>query len=240
MLMVYFLMSMFVAITMAVQACAATAAVIAMKWILMGRRKQGSYDWDKSSYCQRWQVLLTIERLRHNCYGGNGIIGMLTGTHYAALYMRALGATIGKDCALWAGGKPTLLFTEPDLVTLGDRVCVDDASLVAHVNSHGHFNLNPLVVGSGSVLRSGSQLLSGAQMGEEVCLLEHTLVMAGDVVDDGGTQQGWPADAFDEIRVGDVWPGMNKERRAKAKIARLRARLNAKRAAVEARERQKM
>lgn len=35
----------------------ALATIVAAKWALFGRRKPGTYDWDKSSYCQRWQVL---------------------------------------------------------------------------------------------------------------------------------------------------------------------------------------
>ncbi|KAN0101457.1 acetyl-CoA synthetase-like protein [Hyaloscypha variabilis] len=149
---------------------------IGAKWLLHGRRKAGSYDWDKSSYCQRWQLLLTIEAIRRRCFGGNGVLGMLTGSHFIVLYFRALGAKIGKDCALFAGGRPSLVFTEPDLLTLGDRVVIDDASLVGHINSRGRFSLNELRVGSGS---------------------------AGDVADDGGIYQGWPADVFrgDRLRV---------------------------------------
>ncbi|MCJ1397237.1 hypothetical protein MMC11_000429 [Xylographa trunciseda] len=184
---------------MAAQAVVALSIVVCAKWALMGRRAPGKYDWDKSSYCQRWQIFLTVERIRRYCYGGNGIIGLLTGTHFAVLFFRALGANIGTDCALWAGGRASLLFTEPDLLTLGDRVAVDDASLVAHINSRGNFSLNALSVGDRSVLRSGSRLLSGATMGADACLLEHTLVMAGDVVEEGTTYQGWPADEF----VGD-------------------------------------
>ena len=126
---------------------------------------------------------------------------MFTGTYYCALYFRLVGAKIGKDCALFAGGELSLSFTEPDLLTLGDRVAVDDASLVAHINSRGNFSLNPLVVGDRSVLRTGSRLLSGATMGKDTCLLEHTLVMAGDEIEDGATCQGWPADAFTEARI---------------------------------------
>ena len=170
--------------------------VIASKWLLLGRRKPGSYDWDKSSYCQRWQLFLTIEAFRRRCFGGNGILGMLTGTHFCVLYFRALGAKIGKDCALFAGGRPSLVFTEPDLLTLGDRVTTDDASLVGHINSRGKFSLNELRVGDRSVLRSGSRLLSGAKMGNDCVLLEHTLIMAGDEADDGVVYQGWPADVF--------------------------------------------
>lgn len=121
---------------------------------------------------------------------------MLTGTHFCTMYFRALGANIGKDCALFVGGRPSLVFTEPDLLTLGDRVCVDDASLVGHINSRGWFSLRELKVGGGCVLRSGSRLLAGAKMGKGAMLLEHTLIMAGDEADEGTVYQGWPADVW--------------------------------------------
>ncbi|KAI7509587.1 acetyl-CoA synthetase-like protein [Hortaea werneckii] len=195
---------------MAVQSTLVLAFLIASKWLLMGRRQQGNYDWDKSPYCQRWQLFLKLESLRRHCYGGHGILGMLTGTHWIVLYFRALGLKCGKDCALFAGGLPSLMFTEPDLLALGDRVSVDDASLVGHINTRGKFDLNPLHVGDRSVLRSGSRLLSGARMEADACLLEHTLVMAGDVVDEGSTSQGWPAEEFrgnrtPTLKVGQTW-----------------------------------
>ncbi|KAJ3148312.1 hypothetical protein HDU86_007494 [Geranomyces michiganensis] len=204
----YFIFTGIISILMTLQALLASLIVIGAKWALMGRRRPGNYNWDLSSYCQRWQMFLTIETLRRHCYGGHGIMGLLTGTHYCTLYFRAMGATIGKDCALFAGGLPSLMFTEPDLLTLGDRVAVDDASLVSHINSRGHFNLNPLTVGTRSVLRTGSRLLSGAHMGDDTCLLEHTLVMAGDFVDHGVTMQGWPAQEFEQSRVPSL-PAMH-------------------------------
>ena len=119
------------------------------------------------------------------------MLGMLTSTFYAVLYFRALKVKIGKDCALFSGGRSSVLFTEPDLLELGDRVALDDASLVSHVNSRGYFSLNRLVVGHRAVLRSGSRLLSGVRMGADACLLEHGLIMAGDVADDGVKYQGF-------------------------------------------------
>jgi len=186
---------------MALQSIIVIAATIAAKWILMGRRKPGNYDWDKSSYCQRWQLFLKLETFRRHCYGSQGILGLLTGTQWITMYFRALGADIGKDCALFAGGLPSLMFTEPDLITLGDRVALDDCSVVGHINTRGRFDLNPLSIGARSVLRSGSRLLSGARMEEDSCLLEHTLIMAGDVVEGGTTSQGWPADDFTASRM---------------------------------------
>ncbi|KAI0873340.1 hypothetical protein GGS24DRAFT_517765 [Hypoxylon argillaceum] len=178
---------------LAAQSIFALSVVIAAKWILLGRRQPGNYDWDKSSYCQRWQLFMAIERIRRMCFAGHGILGLLTGTAYMTWYFRALGAKIGRDCALFVSGEPSLLFTEPDLLTMGDRVVVDDASLVGHVNTRGKFDLNTLHVGDRCVLRTNSRLLSGARMENDSCLLENTLIMGGDVVEEGATMQGWPA-----------------------------------------------
>ncbi|KAH8668558.1 hypothetical protein BX600DRAFT_538526 [Xylariales sp. PMI_506] len=195
-LMVWGFMTASIAVITTILAIGAVTIVIAAKWILIGRRTPGNYSWDESSYCQRWQIYLSIERIRRHCFRGSGVLGMLTGTHWLVLYFRALGAKIGKNCALFVNGQPSLMFTEPDLLTLGDRVVVDDASLVGHINTRGRFDLNELHVGNRCVLRTGSRLLSGASMMDGSCLMEHTLVMGGDVVDKNATLQGWPARVF--------------------------------------------
>ncbi|KAL4904485.1 hypothetical protein BDW74DRAFT_168483 [Aspergillus multicolor] len=175
--------------------------VIAAKWAVMGRRTEGAYHWDKSSYNQRWQFYLTVETLIKDSYRGIGVLPMLSGTAYLNTIYRLMGATIGKDCSLLSNGDPNILLTEPDMVTLGDRVAVDDASLVCHLNTRGEFELHPLVVGDRSILRTGSRLMSGATMGKDAGLLEHTLVLSGDCVDDAVTMQGWPAEPFEGRRV---------------------------------------
>ena len=88
---------------------------ITVKWVLMGRRKPGLYDWDQSSYCQRWQLQLTLSPLILKDFGTGGILAPLTGSTYIVWYFRALGASIGENCGLWVGGNPGLM-TEPDLV----------------------------------------------------------------------------------------------------------------------------
>jgi hypothetical protein len=84
------------------------------------------------------------------------------------------------------------MMTEPDLVQIGDEACVDDASLVAHINSRGRFTLNRVVVGPGATLKAFSRLLSGAAMMPRATVLEHTLVLGGDVVEEDSIWQGWP------------------------------------------------
>ena len=190
-----------IAILTTLQSVLALTIVIGAKWALLGRRQPGNYDWDKSSYCQRWQLFLCIEKLRRHCYGDLGILTLLTGTNWIVLYFRALGAKIGQDCALFASGSPSLMFTEPDLITLGHRVAIDDASVVAHINTRGKFDLNRLEIGDRCVLRTGSRLLSGAMMKQDSCLLEHTMVIGGDIVEERCTMQGWPAEKFLNSRI---------------------------------------
>lgn len=91
--------------------------VILAKWIVIRRRRDGRYAWDKSSYCQRWQLHLVLSRFIYKGYGNGGVLAPLTGTVYIVWYLRALGAKIGKDCAIYPGGKAGLM-TEPDLVTV--------------------------------------------------------------------------------------------------------------------------
>jgi acetyltransferase-like isoleucine patch superfamily enzyme len=135
-------------IVLNIQALIAILWTIGAKWLVIGRREAGPCEWDKSSYCQRWQLHLTLSRPLHRGYGNGGVLAPLGGSAYIVWYYRALGAKIGKDCAIWAGGKAGLM-TEPDLVELGDRVALDDCSVVAHINSRGKFALNKLSIGEG-------------------------------------------------------------------------------------------
>ncbi|KAI0737046.1 acetyl-CoA synthetase-like protein [Daedaleopsis nitida] len=186
------LISCWFVITLTIQAVIALLWVVVTKWVIIGRRVQGSYDWDKSSYCQRWQLHLVLSKPMYRGYGIGGILGVLGGSAYIVWYLRALGAKIGEDCAVFAGGRAGLM-TEPDLVELGDHVALDDCSVVAHINSRGNFSLNKLTISTSSAMRSGSRLLSGASMEENSMLLEHTLLTSGEIAESGGVYAGWPA-----------------------------------------------
>jgi len=169
---------------------------ILFKWVVIGRRVVGQQGWDTHSYCQRWQIYLTLEQIaRRPKVGdltGGGFMALLQGSWYLCWFFRRLGATIGQDVCLYPTSADPMM-TEPDLVTLDDGACIDSASLISHINSRGAFALNALKVGAGSCLRSTSRLLSGASMEANATLLEHTLVLGGDLVDENTIVQGWPA-----------------------------------------------
>ncbi|KAI0693792.1 acetyl-CoA synthetase-like protein [Cytidiella melzeri] len=190
-------------ILLTIQSVISLAWVIAWKWIVIRRRKEGSCPWDKSSYCQRWQLHLSLSKPLYRGHGNGGVLGTLTGSAYIVWFYRAIGAKIGKNVCIWAGGRVGLM-TEPDLVELGDRVSLDDCSVVAHINSRGMFALNRLNIAMGSAMRTGSRLLSGAQMEDYSMLMEHALLPSGDVAEAGGVYVGWPAKLLDPRRASAV------------------------------------
>ncbi|TFK39680.1 acetyl-CoA synthetase-like protein [Crucibulum laeve] len=188
----YGLIALCFVIVLNIQAVLALLWVIFTKWLVIGRRVEGRCDWDKSTYCQRWQLHLVLSRFLSKGYGNGGVLGPLTGSAYIVWYLRALGAKIGNNCSIFAGGR-TGLMTEPDLVELGDNVNLDDCSVVAHINTRGNFSLNKLKIGNGCALRSGSRLLSGASMEDNSMLSEHALLTSGEVAEAGKIYIGWPA-----------------------------------------------
>jgi hypothetical protein len=120
---IYGFISISFIIVLNLQAILALVWVIVTKWIVIGRRRDGRYAWDKSSYCQRWQLHLVLSRFIYKGYGNGGVLAPLTGTVYFVWYLRALGAKIGKNCAIYAGGKAGLM-TEPDLVHVSVSICL--------------------------------------------------------------------------------------------------------------------
>jgi hypothetical protein len=103
---------------------------IATKWVLIGRRAPGLYDWDQSSYCQRWQLQLTLSPLMFKDFNSGGALPLLSGSAYIVWYFRALGATIGENCGMWVGGKNGLM-TEPDLIEV---IIFWNCSLFIHIS----------------------------------------------------------------------------------------------------------
>ncbi|ORX46049.1 hypothetical protein DM01DRAFT_1339686 [Hesseltinella vesiculosa] len=161
---------------------------VGAKWLIFGQRQPGSYNWDESSYCQRWQFLLGIQQMFRRRF-----VSLTGGSGWILIYFRALGCRIGKRVCLYPNGADPAM-TEPDLVMLEDDVAVDMASLICHFNTLGNFMINPLKVGAGSVLQSGARLASGATMLEDCTLLSHTLILPGAMTDRGSVWQSYPGE----------------------------------------------
>ena len=77
---------------------------VTAKWVILGHREPGLHSWDRSSYCQRWQLYLTMQELRRGQLPSNGILDFIAGSQYLVWYFRALGCSIGKDVCLFPNG----------------------------------------------------------------------------------------------------------------------------------------
>lgn len=98
-----------------VQGVLSIILVVATSWLAFGQRQPGTYDWDQSKYCQVWNLHREFSQIMKDGSAEDGVLACLAGTAYIVWYHRLLGAKIGKNCALWAGGQ-TGVMTEPDLV----------------------------------------------------------------------------------------------------------------------------
>jgi hypothetical protein len=167
------------------QLCAQPIAVwlgVAYKWTVIGLRKEGGYNWDISSYNARWKLYTAVQFID---------LGAIGGTIFIVWWYKLLGCTIGKNCCLWPAGSD-LFLTEPDLVTMGEGVCLNKKSgVVCHLNSRGGFSLTAIKLGDRASCRALTKVTGGSGMGDDSLLLEHTLLMPGEKLGSGETRQGW-------------------------------------------------
>ena len=164
---------------------------ITAKWALLGRRREGRYNWDQSQYCQNWEFYQTVARVRrlHRV----STLDFISGTQFCTWYFKALGGKIGKDCCLYpAGGDPFM--PEPDLVNIGDRCVIDVASMVTHLNTRGNFELVKITLENNVTLRSQSRLQQGVQCEPGSMLLEKSLALTGEIIEANSVWQGTPAE----------------------------------------------
>merc|ERR1712070_312914 len=162
----------------------ASCAGIGYKWLLIGRRQPGEYDWDKSSYNARWKLYTTVSFID---------LGEICGSAYMVLWYRALGCKMGRNVCLWPQGSD-LYLTEPDLVVMGEGVCLNQKSgVVCHLNSRGGFSLSPISLGDRASCLAFTKVTGGSSMGKDALMQEHTPLMPGEELGDGEKRQGWIA-----------------------------------------------
>ena len=160
------------------------------KWTLMGRRQVGIYNYDTSSYAQRWELYQLICKIRK--FSRFNFLQFFYGTPYMAYYFILNGGNVGKGTCLYPAGADPFM-PEPDLVVIGDRCVIDCASLVCHLNTRGNFELMQIVMESDCTLRGRSRIQQGVYMESGSQLLEKSIVMTGEVVEADSVWVGCPA-----------------------------------------------
>ena len=75
----------------------------------------------------------------------------------------------------------------------GDRVVIDMASIVSHLNTRGNFELVKIKMEDHTTLRTRSRVQQGVYMETGSMLLEKSLALTGEVIDRDSVWQGAPA-----------------------------------------------
>lgn len=163
---------------------------LSAKWIFMGRRKPGRYNYDTSSYALRWELYQLTAKIRK--LSRLNLLQFIGGSPFMNWYVRCNGGKIGKDVCLYPAGADPFM-PEPDLVTIGDRTVVDCASIVCHLNTRGNFELAPIVLAEDCTLRTKSRVQQGVHMEPKSQLLEKSIAMTGECLDERSVWQGSPA-----------------------------------------------
>ena len=82
---------------------------------------------------------------------------------------------------------------EPDLVQMGDRCVIDVASVVAHLNTRGNFELVKIRLDNHVTLRTRSRVQQGVHCESGSMLLEKSLALTGEIIECNSVWQGAPA-----------------------------------------------
>ncbi|MDH3680553.1 MAG: peptide synthetase, partial [Acidimicrobiia bacterium] len=167
---------------------------IMAKWALIGRWQPGRFPIWSLRYVTFWFVKLLIQR--------NPLV-LFVGSPIYVLYLRALGARIGRGAVILSGNVPVCT----DLLTIGDNTVVrKDSSFTCHRAQAGMIEMGPVTlgrdafVGELTVLDIDTSLGDGAQLGHASSL------HAGQVIPDGAHLQGSPAKQQTEVDYRAVAP----------------------------------
>jgi non-ribosomal peptide synthetase-like protein len=167
-------------LTLGVTACLITTAA---KWLLMGRFREGQQPlW--SAFVWRNELFDTfVEELAMPWLGG-----ALLGTPFFTLWLRSLGARIGRG--VWCESH---WFPETDLIRIGDGATVNRGVVVqTHLFHDRLMRMDTIEVGAGATIGPHSIVLLGSTLGEGSVVGPSSLVMRGETLPAGSRWLGNP------------------------------------------------
>jgi non-ribosomal peptide synthetase-like protein len=156
--------------------------VLAMKWALLGRVKEGIHPlW--SCWCSRWDFLYVA----WGFIAGKPLSAM-EGTLLLPIYLRWIGVKIGKKVAL---GEGFAQIVDPDMLEFGDGATVN-AMFQAHTFEDRVLKIGHVKVGAHSTLGDATVPLYGAVVGEHTTVAPHSVIMKHEHLLPGLRYEGAP------------------------------------------------
>lgn len=160
---------------------------MAAKWLLVGRHRTGEHPlW--SGFVWRNELADTFVEVLAVPW----LIGAVPGTPVMSLWLRGLGARIGRG--VWC---ESYWLPEADLVVLGDAVSVNRGCVLqTHLFHDRILRTDTVVLREGATLGPGGIVLPGSSVGARSTLGPASLVMAGESVPADTRWLGNPIEAW--------------------------------------------
>lgn len=169
-----------------------TILSIVIKWVVLGKVKPGKYKLWGSYYFRFWFVDKVVS-ICPTIY--------FTGTNIMNIFLRLMGAKIGKNCYINA-----FAINAYDLLTLGNNVSIcTDTHLRGYTIEDGHFIVGPITLEDNAFVGTRCNLAYNSKMERDSSIEDLTLVPTGCTIPAGENWGGSPA-----ARIG-----INKEKDAK-------------------------
>jgi non-ribosomal peptide synthetase-like protein len=156
------------------------ALSVAVKWIVIGRYRPGAYPlW--GSYYLRWWVVSRFQLL--------AAPAALAGTPLLPLYLRCMGARVGRNCTL-----DTVHVSAFDLVSIGDDTSIgSETQLLGYRVEDGLFLVGAVEIGSRCFVGIHSALGLDVRMGNDARLDDLSLLPDRASMAPGESRRGSPA-----------------------------------------------
>ncbi|MBL9002687.1 MAG: amino acid adenylation domain-containing protein [Myxococcales bacterium] len=156
------------------------AIAIAAKWLIIGRYREGSFPLWGSYHLRAWLVG------RLAALSG---AGALVGTPLLPIYLRLMGARIGRGCTL-----DTALLGAWDLIDIGDDTSIGaDTQLLGYRVQNGQLHFGRVSIGRDCFIGNHSALGLNTCMGDHARLDDQSLLPDGHCIAAGASYRGSPA-----------------------------------------------
>lgn len=166
-------------------AIAAIGFSVGLKKALIGRFQPGEHP--------LWSTFIWFNELStalHDAFASPMLVEALKGTPFMAVYLRCLGAKIGRAVYI-----DTVNFTEFDLVEIGDGAELNaDATVQTHLFEDRVFKLSHLKIGARTTVGGSSIILYDAVMNDESQLGSLSLLMKSETLQSRTSWAGIPVE----------------------------------------------
>jgi len=157
-------------------------SVLAMKWFLLGRVRPGVHPlW--SCWCSRWDFLYVAWG-----FYASAALAQIEGTPLLTLFLRAMGAKIGKRVVLGGGFAQVV---DPDMLHFEDGSTVN-CQFQAHTFEDRVLKIDRVRIGEDATVGSAAVLLYGAHVGARARVAPHSVVMKHESLLPDHSYEGFP------------------------------------------------